>query len=62
MPKYLVEVEWITKEVATTYIEVEAASRVDACAKAELIAHQLDGWSKPEITESDFASVNATPI
>jgi hypothetical protein len=62
MPKYSVEIQWITQEVATTYIEIEAVSRVDACAKAELIAHQLDGWGKPEIIESDFAAVAANPI
>lgn len=59
MPKYSVEVEWITKEVATAHIEVEAESEAEACARAELIAHQIDGWSKAEITESEFVVVAA---
>lgn len=59
MPKYSVEVEWVTKEVATAHIEIEAESEAEACARAELIAHHIDGWGKAEIIESEFAAVGA---
>lgn len=62
MPKYSVEVEWITKEVATTYIEVEAESEAEACAKVESMAHKISDWRRSEIVEGEFVAVGADQI
>lgn len=62
MPKFQVELEWRTVEVATALVEVEADNALDASIKAEEMANQGDvSWGKSEIVEGVFTATNYNP-